>query len=622
MRKLSWLYLLFSFLLLTLTGSITRQDNSAGVEGAVAYFRSASQEFAASTAELQSAIYLINNQDTKTIENARIALKNSRLHYKRIESFLEYFFKYAAIAYNAPAKVEIEEPTLEIKEAAGLQQIEALLFADDVGAQKEALQQQAEFIYSSATDLNSLLHNFKADDKQLLESLQLELVRIMTLSITGFDAPFLKSGIAETHEALGVMAITLKPFLNKPGKTAENIHYFLNGALLYLKKNQDFDSFDRLAFLTGYALPLQTQLNKYIKEKGLELNTAPVLNYNARHLFNPGALQINGFPEAKSISATAPVIKLGKTLFAENALSGDKTRSCVTCHNPDNYFADGLPKSPGLNEHAFVLRNAPTLLYAGLQQTQFWDGRVMSLPDQIKEVICNPREMNGKPQEIIKWLQEQEKYKEMFSAAFPHEPDSLVSLGKISKALASFIFTLQPYNSPFDKYMQGNKNALTADQIKGANLFMGKAQCGTCHFAPVFNGLLPPFYQISEVEVLGVTRTDNLDKPEIDQDRGRYGLYPIEFYDGAFKTPTVRNVAPTGPYMHNGAFNSLEKVMDFYNKGGGAGLGLKVENQTLGSKPLNLTEPEIKNIISFLHALTDDPAQEQASANAAPNLKN
>ncbi|GEO03722.1 cytochrome-c peroxidase [Adhaeribacter aerolatus] len=606
----------------TLAGSVSRPYNAAGVDGAVSHFRSASQEFAQSTAELQSAIKLINNQDQETIEKAKNALKNSRLHYKRIEAFLEYFFKHAAVAYNAPAKVEIEEPTLEINEAAGLQQIEALLFTDDVEAQKKALLQQAEFIYTSATDLNSLLHNFKADDKQLFESQQLELVRVMTLAITGFDAPFLKSGMAEAHEALAVMAHTLKPILNKQSKSAEKINFYLNGTLNYLKKNQDFDTFDRLAFLTDYALPLQVQLNKYLKEQGLELNTAPVLNYKAHHLFNPGALQISGFPNAERISAAAPVIKLGKTLFAENALSGDNSRSCVTCHNPNKYFTDGLPKSIGLNGHAFVPRNAPTLLYAGFQQTQFWDGRVTSLADQVKEVISSPIEMNGKPREIIKWLQQQEKYKKMFAEAFPNEPDSLVTMGKISKALASFIFTLQPYNSPFDKYMQGNKNALTADQVKGANLFMGKAQCGTCHFAPLFNGLLPPFYQISEVEVLGVTRTDNLEKPEVDQDKGRYGLYPIEFYEGSFKTPTVRNVAPTGPYMHNGAFDSLEKVMDFYNKGGGAGLGLNIENQTLGDQPLNLTETEIKNIISFLHALTDATAQEQASANAATNLKN
>jgi cytochrome c peroxidase len=141
---------------------------------------------------------------------------------------------------------------------------------------------------------------------------------------------------------------------------------------------------------------------------------------------------------------------------------------------------------------------------------------------------------------------------------------------------------------------------------------MGKAQCGTCHFAPLFNGLLPPYYQISEVEVLGITSTENWDAPQADADRGRYDLFPVAFYKGAFKTPTVRNTGPTGPYMHNGALSSLEKVLDFYNKGGGAGLGMKVENQTLASKSLHLTIHEVQAIISFLHALTDEPLKERA----------
>jgi cytochrome c peroxidase len=618
MLKKCFLYLVICLCVSVSFGTGNPRQNSAGVDSAIVYFKAASQEFAASTAELQSAINRIDNQDKKSIAAAKAALKNSRIHYKKIESFLEYFFKHAAVTYNAPAKAEIEEPTLEINEAAGLQQIEALLFEEDVASRKEALKQQADFIYSSAVDLNSLLHHFKADDQQLLESLRLELVRIMTLSITGFDAPFLKSGLEESKAALAAMANTLQPYLNKPGKTADSAAYYLKGSLHYLQKNQDFDSFDRLAFLTEYMLPFQQQLNKYVKEQGLGLNTVPALNDSAKNLFSPDALHLNGFPNGGNLLA-APVVKLGKALFFENALSGNHSRSCATCHNPQKAFTDGLPRSLALDGHSFVPRNAPTLLYAGLQQTQFWDGRVKSLQEQIKEVISNPVEMNGKPEEITKWLRNQANYKRMFTEAFPEEKDSLISLHTASTAITAFISTLNPYNSPFDKYIQGNKKALSADQVKGFNLFMGKAQCGTCHFAPLFNGLLPPHYQISEVEVLGTTSTDDFDKPEADKDTGRFGLFPIENYNGAFKTPTLRNVAPTGPYMHHGAFSSLEKVMDFYNRGGGLGLGLKIENQTLTGNPLNLTEDEIKHIIGFLNALTDGPAEAPVRTSAENN---
>ncbi len=134
---------------------------------------------------------------------------------------------------------------------------------------------------------------------------------------------------------------------------------------------------------------------------------------------------------------------------------------------------------------------------------------------------------------------------------------------------------------------------------------MGKAQCGTCHFAPVFNGLIPPLYKRTELEVLGVTRNVDFTKPQLDTDSGRFASFPIIFYMGAFKTPTVRNVAKTAPYMHNGAFPTLEKVLDFYNKGGGEGLGLNVPTQTLSPKPLKLDSNEVRNIIEFLNSLTD-----------------
>jgi len=173
-------------------------------------------------------------------------------------------------------------------------------------------------------------------------------------------------------------------------------------------------------------------------------------------------------------------------------------------------------------------------------------------------------------------------------------------------AIAAYVASLNPLNSPFDSYLQGNRSAMTKDQIKGFNLFMGKAQCGTCHFAPYFNSLVPPFYDISEVEILGTTKDDNFKKPEYDQDMGRFDLYKIRYYRRAFKTPTIRNAQKTAPYMHNGTFKTLESVLDFYNKGGGNGLGLVIEDQTLPSKPLNLSKNECNQIIQFINSLTDN----------------
>jgi cytochrome c peroxidase len=151
---------------------------------------------------------------------------------------------------------------------------------------------------------------------------------------------------------------------------------------------------------------------------------------------------------------------------------------------------------------------------------------------------------------------------------------------------------------------------VSEDVKKGFNLFMGKANCATCHFAPHFSGLVPPFFNENESEVLGVTTRPIKQLPvELDQDLGR-GNSPVKkekswIYDYSFKTVTVRNIALTKPYFHNGAFNTLEEVLDFYNEGGGEGLGLKMKNQTLAPDKLNLTPTEIKEIIAFLNALTD-----------------
>jgi cytochrome c peroxidase len=216
-------------------------------------------------------------------------------------------------------------------------------------------------------------------------------------------------------------------------------------------------------------------------------------------------------------------------------------------------------------------RNTPGLLYACYQYSQFWDGKAKSLEEQITTVMHSKQEMDVVDDSVLHRL-----------------PG--MKMDTIVNALAAYIRTLAPFNSPFDQYMNGDHTALNAQQKKGYNLFMGKAQCGTCHFAPVFNGLTPPLYNRTEFEILGTP----------DDDEGRFSFYKIDFYKGAFKTPTVRNAAATAPYMHHGAYGTMEEVIDFYNKG-----GLRRPNQTLSATPLNLDEVEKKAIIAFMEGLND-----------------
>lgn len=606
LEKLKYLILTLAFGLIWRPGA---NPGSKGVERVVSHMKVAFIDFAASTHELKAAIDRIDDCDTQTLTDARNALLNCRLQYKRIAYFLEYFFDFVAITYNAPPQIELEEPSMEFDEPTGLQVIESLLYAEDVGAQKQVLQEQAQLIWTSAMDLKSLLYRFRANDRQLMESIRLGLVRIMTLGITGFDAPCLKSGVRESYESLQAMKFALAPFLEtERSSSADGVRFYLDGSLDYLKRHPDFDSFDRMAFLRAWALPLQARLGDLAKFSGLEGEGRGTLNPDAVDLFSTDALRADAFRSRGDEDSTAASarVALGRRLFFEEKLSGGQQRSCATCHDPAKYFSDGLPRSRAIDGHSFVDRNAPTLLYAAFQQNQFWDGRAVSLEAQIEEVLVSPREMNGSPPVMTQALMAADDYVNGFRNAFPSADDSLVSVDHIARAIAAFVRTLRPFDSPFDRYMHGDTSAMNRSQVRGFNLFMGKAQCGTCHFAPLFNGLLPPLYEVSELEVLGAPATASLDHPVPDADAGRFNVSGVGFQRGAFKTPTLRNVAMTAPYMHHGAFGSLETVMDFYNRGGGLGIGLDVDNQTLSGKPLNLTSAEQADIIHFLEALTDE----------------
>lgn len=583
-----------------------------GVANAVVCFKKGTVDFNRSSIALKNAVQLLDSKDSSTVINAKDALKQCRLDYKKIEFFMNYFFESSAFIFNKPAKVEVEEPYMEYQEPSGFQVIEALLFDEDPSAHGQTLMEQADLIQTSAGDLNSLLYQFEANDSQLLESLRLELVRVITLSITGYDAPELKSGIAEAHQSVEAIAAILKPFIE--GETdnrlfASQLAHTLDQTLAYLQLHTDFDDFDRMEFLTSYALPLQEQLSEFIHLEKLDLHSKSALNFDAKNIFSRDAIPASAFPSA--VQPNADMVRLGKKLFSEKALSGNMQRNCASCHRPDQYFSDGLTTSLAFDGQSAVKRNAPTLIYAGFQYSQFWDGRVKSLPEQVKAVIANPLEMNGDHQLIISNIKNNPQYVNDFKQAFPvgkvvpTQETEVVTSENLALALSAYIMGINPRNSAFDRYIDGDREAMTTEEIKGFNLFMGKGQCGSCHFAPLFNGLIPPFYQLTEYEILGTPANDDFAKPQTDQDHGRKDFFPISYYEAAFKTPTVRNVGKTAPYMHNGVFKDLEKVVQFYNLGGGAGLHLDLPQQTLSAKPLHLSDREVHEIVVFMQSLTD-----------------
>ena len=284
--------------------------------------------------------------------------------------------------------------------------------------------------------------------------------------------------------------------------------------------------------------------------------------------------------------------------------------SCASCHHPDKAFTDNLPKSKTNVPGKFTKRNSPTLIDAGYSSKFFWDMRVSDLERQVGHVISDSLEFNLNFVAIIDRLHQSKNYVKLFDEIYQQTSAKPINDRSISNAIAAYVNSLKSFNSPFDSYVRGENNNLNEGAKRGFNLFMGKANCGTCHFAPVFNGSVPPFYMDAESEVLGVmVNMDTIQPMLLDNDPGRsangISTEARPHFNNSFKTVTVRNAGLTFPYMHHGGLKTLDEVMDFYNNGGGVGMGLEVENQTLSPDSLGLSAVEMKDIISFLHSLTD-----------------
>ncbi|HUP11355.1 MAG TPA: cytochrome c peroxidase, partial [Niastella sp.] len=420
------------FSVVVMQGVIKPGVRTAGVEPAVTYFKEQASLFAASTIKLQLAIAAIKENDSLSVVDARKALIQCRINYKRIEFFLEYFFTSSAMIYNRAPKYEIEEPYMEYQEPVGLQFIESMLFEKQVTIRKTDLLQQVDAVQSSAADLSALLYGFQATDQQLLESMRLELIRVITLHISGFDAPSLKSGITEAAAALEAMQQTVKPFLTKNMARADSVTKYLSGSIGYLQQHPNFDAFNRLHFLARWALPLQQHFGKLIGELHLELNTTGgVLNYRAADIFSTDALNLSAFPGAPAYP-NAALEQLGKLLFFEPGLSGNNKVSCATCHDPIKYFTDGLTQSIAIDGHSHVQRNASSLLYAGYQYGQFWDGRAKSLEEQVKVVMNNKQEMNGGEGSIATLLARKPDYNNKLATIFLVAFDSVTLSDKVA----------------------------------------------------------------------------------------------------------------------------------------------------------------------------------------------
>lgn len=557
----------------------------------------------------------ILKQKSVNKESLRSALSETRLTYKRIEHFLEYFQGESIARYinGAPLpKIDDSAPGHNVIPPLGLQTLDEEIFADEINY--EHVTYLAKELQEFWKSLSPFEHQRVLQHRYVFESLRFQLIRIYTLGLTGFDTPGSVNAIPEAIASLNTMQTYFEKYQNLD-EEAEELAKKIGKLIKYLKANNDFDSLDRLEVLRNYFNPIYKKI--YDVQKSLQIEmidevdpTQKAVNYHAQHIFDTEFLNKSYYSQIADADLFDPKkIQLGKTLFYDPILSKDLTLSCASCHHADKAFTDGLKKSKTNSPYQSTLRNAPTLINSVYAEKYFYDLREYDLERQVKHVVQDNKEFDMNFVDLADRLKESNEYVSMFKDAYGDRDRYVISSWSISNALAAYVTSLSSWNSEFDKYARGETDQIEESVIKGYNLFMGKAACGTCHFAPTFNGTVPPKYRESESEVLGVPEKPDTINAEVDLDPGRINSGRVrdelEHFAFSFKTTTVRNVELTAPYMHNGVYNTLEEVVDFYNRGGGAGIGIELEHQTLPDTPLNLNEDEKSDLVSFLHALSD-----------------
>lgn len=329
--------------------------------------------------------------------------------------------------------------------------------------------------------------------------------------------------------------------------------------------------------------------------------------------------------------ATAAKVALGRRLFFDTRLSADRSVSCASCHRPEQAFSDTLSLSRGVHGYR-TTRNAPSLHNVAYREHFFWDGRVETLEEQVLRPIQHPREMGLTLEEMERRLREVQAYRREFRRVFgvagrggskvdrsgmrpgPFPADrsgartasasarrasapSPVTARNVARALASYLRTLLAGDAPVDRFTAGDREDLSPVAEEGFRLFSGRANCSACHPVPTFSD--------GEFHNTGVSWGE--------RDPGRFGVTGDSADLGAFKTPTLRDVARTAPYMHDGSLSTLEDVVEFYDRGGNAN-----PYQDGEIRPLELTSRERRALVAFLEALTSSqtpasPARQRAS---------
>jgi cytochrome c peroxidase len=569
----------------------------------------------------------INQSDLSVPENIdriKDQIQLTRQSLKQVDFWLRYFDPIAHKKINGPLPVEWETEVFEKfekpykRDGAGLTLAYQYLHEQTPDKKKlanlieQSINASHSYLHDSITQFLTSYHHFFLCNR-------LYLLNLATLYTTGFECPETESIIPELRLLMSETQKTYTQFNENFNTTPLSKSYqdVYADAIQFVKTQpDDYTLFDHYSFIRKYINPLFALnqqmiiqfkvISKNLVDYSLNKQATSIFSKNLYFGQNPKGI----FTRVKDEATLAEINTLGKQLFFDPILSGNTERSCASCHIPTQYFADTTNRTSEAFDHKGLLaRNSPSLLNAQYNHLLMVDGKHYTLQAQVKGVVSNPAEMGGNETDMVQKVLSCKQYLKTFTKLLKQTPqEKTITSDHIASAITYYYSQFSQFDSPFDRAMNLQTQVSTNVQ-QGFNLFMGKAQCATCHFAPQFNGVKPPYIG-SEFEVLGVPKDSNYSA--LSDDKGRYEVNPAEQTLNAFRTGTLRNAAYTKPYMHNGVFTNLMQVIDFYDAGGGAGHGLPVPNQTLSSDSLHLTPQEKQYLIDFIESLTEDVPVENA----------
>ncbi|MEO6230505.1 MAG: cytochrome c peroxidase [Ferruginibacter sp.] len=614
MKKFYVAILLTGLIFITLA-SFRHQNNA---ESYSRFYFEKLNGFKESQAELLKFISLCDLSKQQDIKKVKMQINDLRLHLKGMDFWLRYLEPVMYKKINGPLPVEWETEVFEKfekpykREGAGVSL--ATLYLDEENINRDSLSHLIEsslnamqtFAADSITkELKNYHHFFLAN--------RLFLLNLASIYTTGFECPDTERIVPELRFMLKRVNETYQVFNESfPNTALKKEYHLLYEKMIDFTDQQpiEFSGFDHFNFIKNYVNPLFALNQQMIAEYKVYSKSYMdyTLNKNANTIFNKALYSGQNtkgiFLRVKDEKALAEIDHLGKLLFYDPILSGNNLRSCASCHKPSEYFTDTtLTTSYQFNNKDFLPRNSPSLINSIYNHLIMLDGKHISLQQQSKDVITNATELGSEETAVMNKIMSCNEYKEGFEKLLALTPqETEITFEHIISAITFHYGKFSNYTAPFDDAINENK-ALPSSVKEGFNIFMSKAQCGTCHFVPQFNGVKPP-YVSSEFEVLGVPEDTGYKK--LSDDKGRYNVSPSGEMLHAFRTGSIRNALYTKPYMHNGIFTTLEEVVDFYDAGGGVGKGLKITNQTLSADSLHLSADEKIKLISFIESLNEN----------------